>query len=69
MEFRVAVHNYGLIHIKGTSRSACQGTPAVVPMRANIHTSALNKGGSGDPGTRSIVGRARARTSGIRYIY
>jgi hypothetical protein len=29
----------------------------------------LDKGGSGDPGARSIVGRARARTSGIRYIY
>jgi hypothetical protein len=31
--------------------------------------SALNKGGSGDPGTWSIVGRAHARTSSIRYIY
>jgi hypothetical protein len=50
-------------------RSYCQGTPAVVPMRANIRASALNKGSSGDPGARSIVGRAHARTSGIRYIY
>jgi hypothetical protein len=47
----------------------CQGTLAVVPTRANIRVSALNKGGSGDPGARSIVGRARTRTSGIRYIY
>jgi hypothetical protein len=43
----------------------CQGTPAVVPTRASIHVSALNKGGSGDPGAQSIVGRARARTGGI----
>jgi hypothetical protein len=48
-------------------RGDCQGTPAVVPMRASIHASALNKGGSGDPGARSIIGHARARTSGIRY--
>jgi hypothetical protein len=47
----------------------CQGTLAVVPTRANIRASTLNKGGSGDPGARNIVGRARARTSGIRYIY
>jgi hypothetical protein len=45
----------------------CQGTPAVVPTRAKIRASALNKGGSGDPGARSIVGRARARTSGVVY--
>jgi hypothetical protein len=47
----------------------CQGTPAVVPMQANIHASALNKGSSGDPGMRSIVGRACAKTRCIRYIY
>jgi hypothetical protein len=43
----------------------CQGTPAVVPTRASIRTSALNKGSSGDPGVQSIIGRARARTGGI----
>jgi hypothetical protein len=43
----------------------CQGTPAVVLTRANIHASTLNKGGSGDPGMWSIVGRAHARTGGI----
>jgi hypothetical protein len=37
--------------------------------RASIRTSALNKGSSGDPGVRSIIGHARVRTSGIRYIY
>jgi hypothetical protein len=47
----------------------CQGTPAVVPTRANIRASALNKGSSGDPGARSIIGHARVRTSSIRYIY
>jgi hypothetical protein len=47
----------------------CQGTPVVVPTRVNICTSALNKGGSGDPGARSIIGHAHVRTSGIRYIY
>jgi hypothetical protein len=52
-----------------SSDRRCQGTPAVVPTQANIHTSTLNKGSSGDPGARSIVGRACARTSGIRYIY
>jgi hypothetical protein len=35
----------------------CQGTPAAVPTRANIRASTLNKGGSGDPGARSAVGR------------
>jgi hypothetical protein len=35
----------------------CQGTPVAVPTRASIRTSALNKGGSGDPGARSAVGR------------
>jgi hypothetical protein len=34
-------------------RGDCQGTPAAVPTRASIHASALNKGGSGDPGARS----------------
>jgi hypothetical protein len=34
----------------------CQGTLAAVPMRANIRASALNKGGSGDPGAQSAVG-------------
>jgi hypothetical protein len=29
----------------------------------------LNKGSSGDPGVQSIIGRARARTGGIWYIY
>jgi hypothetical protein len=47
----------------------CQGTPGVVPMRANIRVSALNKGGSGDPGVWSIIGHARTRTRCIRYIY
>jgi hypothetical protein len=47
----------------------CQGTPVVVPTRASIRMSALNKGGSGDPGAWSIIGRARTRTGGIRYIY
>jgi hypothetical protein len=37
--------------------SYCQGTPAAVPTRANIRVSALNKGGSGDPGAQSAVGR------------
>jgi hypothetical protein len=45
--------------------AGCQGTPAVVPMRASIRVSALNKGGSGDPGTWSIVGCAHARTGSI----
>jgi hypothetical protein len=35
----------------------CQGTPVAVPTRASIRASALNKGGSGDPGARSAVGR------------
>jgi hypothetical protein len=43
----------------------CQGTSAVVLMRANICVSALNKGGSSDPGTRSIVGCAYMRTGSI----
>jgi hypothetical protein len=47
----------------------CQGTPAVVPTRVSIRTSALNKGSSGDPGTWSIIGHAHARTGGIWYIY
>jgi hypothetical protein len=47
----------------------CQGTPAVVPTRASICASALNKGGSSDRGMWSIVGHARARTGGISYIY
>jgi hypothetical protein len=47
----------------------CQGTPAVVLMWASICASALNKGGSGDPGVRSIVSCTRTRTGGIRYIY
>jgi hypothetical protein len=34
----------------------CQGTLAAVPKRVNICASALNKGGSSDPGTRSAVG-------------
>jgi hypothetical protein len=34
----------------------CQGTLAAVPMRASIRVSALNKDGSGDPGTQSAVG-------------
>jgi hypothetical protein len=38
-------------------------------MQVNIHASALNKGGSGDPGVQSIVGHTRARTGGIWYIY
>jgi hypothetical protein len=45
--------------------SLCQGTPAVVPTRVSICVSALNKGGSGDPGARSIVGHTCARTGGI----
>jgi hypothetical protein len=55
--------------LKTIGTGNCQGTPVVVPTRANIRASALNKGGSGDPGARSIVGRARVRTSSIRYIY
>jgi hypothetical protein len=47
----------------------CQGTPAVVLTRASIRASVLNKGGSGDPGARSIVGRAHTKTHCIRYIY
>jgi hypothetical protein len=35
--------------------TTCQVTPAAVPTRVNIHASALNKGGSGDPGMRSAV--------------
>jgi hypothetical protein len=57
------------LHALGQTLDDCQGTPAVVPTQANIRASALNKGGSGDPGARSIVGRAHARTSSIRYIY
>jgi hypothetical protein len=53
----------------GKAQQYCQGTPAVVPTRASIRMSTLNKGSSSDPGMRSIVGHARARTSGIRYIY
>jgi hypothetical protein len=30
-------------------------TPAAVPTQVNIRVSALNKGGSSDPGTRSAV--------------
>jgi hypothetical protein len=37
----------------------------VVPTQANIRVSALNKGGSGDPGAQSIVGHACARTGSI----
>jgi hypothetical protein len=33
----------------------CQRTPAAVPTRVNICVSALNKGGSGDPGAQSAV--------------
>jgi hypothetical protein len=51
------------------NKGNCQGTLAVVLTRASIRASALNKGGSGDPGVQSIVGRACARTGGIRYIY
>jgi hypothetical protein len=46
----------------------CQGTPAAVPMRASIRASALNKGGSGDPGMRSAVGRP-ARIQAVSGIY
>jgi hypothetical protein len=49
----------------GNTPPTCQGTPAVVPTRASIRASALNKGGSGDPGAWSIIGRAHARTGSI----
>jgi hypothetical protein len=46
----------------------CQGTPVAVPTRANICASALNKGGSGDPGARSAVGRT-VRGQAVTGIY
>jgi hypothetical protein len=49
-------------------RCSCQGTLAAVPTRANIHASALNKGGSGDPGVRSAVS-CTARGQVVSGIY
>jgi hypothetical protein len=46
----------------------CQGTPAAVPTRASIRASALNKGGSGDPGARSAVGHP-TRIQAVSGIY
>jgi hypothetical protein len=46
----------------------CQGTPAAVPTRANIRVSTLNKGSSGDPGTRSAVSHT-ARGQAVSAIY
>jgi hypothetical protein len=43
--------------VYGACKTQCQGTPAAVPMRANICVSALNKGSSGDPGAQSAVSR------------
>jgi hypothetical protein len=53
---------FGLVNI------VCQGTPAAVPTRVNIRASALNKGGSGDPGAQSAVGRT-ARGQAVSGIY
>jgi hypothetical protein len=47
---------------------SCKGTPAAVPTRANICVSTLNKGGSGDPGAQSAVGRP-ARIQAVSDIY
>jgi hypothetical protein len=46
----------------------CQGTPAAVPTQVDIRASALNKGGSGDPGARSAVSRT-ARGQAVSGIY
>jgi hypothetical protein len=46
----------------------CQGTPAAVLTQANIRASALNKGGSGDPGAQSAVGHT-ARGQAVSGIY
>jgi hypothetical protein len=65
-------HDWGqsLFHWGGRWYSTyCQGTPAVSPTQASIRASALNKGGSGDPGAWSIVGRSHTKTCCIRYIY
>jgi hypothetical protein len=58
--FEPLVMYFGLTNSPATfckGKGGCQGPPAAVPTRANICASALNKGGSGDPGARSAVGR------------